>query len=310
MNSLSRVLRTARANWPNALFERLGESGRAQGTLDVAALDALADHFARRWRDADLPAHSSTLMLGAPEPQNLAAIVGALRAGLDVWLAAPALDPQAIVAMASAREATVLAGPGEFAGIDIAGRLFEAAALRDEIRLVGLYGSSRAGAFELDAPLDSEPIADTTAANESEAADPDADAAREWIGAAGISPNDTIISMASLGGSIGLMVGAFAPLLAGANLIWQAPFAAQGLFEALARAATVHLVARPALAGDLVAAGLFGNASLASLTLISAEGAIVPELTEDPGATKVFVLRERNGRPLRLERVISDKKSR
>ncbi len=154
--SLSDLLRAGGATRPDAIFAHVGaRAGEAVAALRVAAVDALADHYRARFRDAGV-GEGRILILGAAEPKTLAAIVGALRAGLDVVLAPPALDAAAIAAVARRSHANALAGPTEFASLRLGERLFEAAAMVDEIALVALSGEGAAGALKLDAPLEAE----------------------------------------------------------------------------------------------------------------------------------------------------------
>src|SRR6202453_4918332 len=150
---LRELLRAAAATRPDAIFARIGgRASDAPAALRAGPLDALADHYAARLEETELPQGTKLLLLSSPEPRTLATIVGALRAGFDVGLAAPALDAAAIAAAAEAYGAGVLAGPAAFAELQTGERLFEAAALLDSISLVALHGEGEAGAFALDAP--------------------------------------------------------------------------------------------------------------------------------------------------------------
>ena len=91
--TLSQLLRAGGVARPDAIFARIGaKAGEAAAALRVAAIDALADHYCARFRDAAVSEGERILILGVPEPRALAAIVGALRAGLNVVLAPAALD--------------------------------------------------------------------------------------------------------------------------------------------------------------------------------------------------------------------------
>ena len=97
--TLSQLLRAGGAARPDAIFARIGSNGgEAAAALRVAAIDALADHYCARFRDAGVGEGERIVILGAPEPRALAALVGALRAGLNVVLAPAALDAGAIAA--------------------------------------------------------------------------------------------------------------------------------------------------------------------------------------------------------------------
>jgi acyl-CoA synthetase (AMP-forming)/AMP-acid ligase II len=109
--------------------------------LRAGAIDALADHYAARLAEADLPRGTRLLLLSPPEPRTLSAIVGALRTGFDVALATPSLDVASIAAVAEDFGASAMAGPTEFAELRTGERIFEAAALVETIRLVALHGA-------------------------------------------------------------------------------------------------------------------------------------------------------------------------
>ena len=65
----------------------------------------------------------------------------------------------------------------------------------------------------------------------------------ELVARAGVLDGEAIISTISLASEAGLVGGAFAPLIGGAHLIWQAPFAARRFLETLETSAPAHLVA-------------------------------------------------------------------
>ena len=97
--------------------------------MTLEGFDACADRHAAHWRAAELGEGARAVVVATPEPKALAAIVGAMRAGLEVTLAAPGLDAQGLAEGAREAGALALAGPGDFAGLDFAERLTEAAAL-------------------------------------------------------------------------------------------------------------------------------------------------------------------------------------
>ena len=98
---------------------------------------------------------------------------------------------------------------------------------------------------------------------------------------------DVIVSLVSLASAPGLVAGAFAPLLSGAHVIWQTPFAASVFAEALESAARVHLVAPLAVAPALMSARLLDTYRLASLTWVG-DGAT--EIAGGLDPTRVFRL--------------------
>ena len=314
---LSELLRAAAATRPDAIFARIGgRASDAPAALRAGPLDALADHYAARLEETELPQGTKLLLLSSPEPRTLATIVGALRAGFDVGLAAPALDAAAIAAAAEAYGAGVLAGPAAFAELQTGERLFEAAALLDSISLVALHGAGEAGALELDAPREDdapgvastrEPqllvveIVDAAPKCRSVSQERMREIAREFVARAGLREGGAIVSTISLGSEAGLVGGAFAPLIGGAHLIWQAPFAARRFLETLETSAHAHLFAPASVAGDLGAAGILTADRLSSLTLVAADDVPAPSFAHGVDPARVFVLRGGADAGLRLE---------
>lgn len=294
--ALDILLRAASARGPDALRARWASDAREGET--TIALDLLATHYAARLYEARPLDDSPVLLLGSPEHRTLAAIVGAQRLGLDVTLASPALDEIAIAAVATQSRARILIGPMGFAGLPLSDRIFTAAAASPLVRLVALHGGERSGALGLDAPLEEEPSAMSLSRSpltwEAVEGEParriDAlalEVARDLVARAGMRPEDVIVSLVSLASAPGLVAGAFAPLLSGAHVIWQTPFAASVFAEALESAARVHLVAPAAVAPALMSARLLDNYRLASLTWVG-DGAMEIPGGRDP--TRVFRL--------------------
>jgi acyl-CoA synthetase (AMP-forming)/AMP-acid ligase II len=322
--ALSELLRAAAATRPDAIFARIGGGASdAPAALRVGALDALADHYAARLLETELPQGTRLLLLSAPEPRTLSTIVGALRAGFDVALAAPALDAASIAAAAEACGASVLAGPAAFAELQTGQRLFEAAALLDSISLVALHGAGEAGALALDAPReDDAPMAASTREPEllvvdivdaapklrSASQERTREVAREFLARAGLREGEAIVSTISLGSEAGLVGGAFAPLLGGAHLIWQAPFAARRFLETL-ETARAHLFAPAGVASDLGAAGILTADRLSSLTLVAADDVPAPRFAHGVDPARVFVLRGGAHSGLRLEGIATSGQS-
>jgi acyl-coenzyme A synthetase/AMP-(fatty) acid ligase len=314
--TLSQLLRAGVATRPDAIFALIGpRAGEAAAALRVAAIDSLADHYCGRFRDAAVNEGERILILGVPEPRALAAIVGALRAGLNVVLAPAALDAASIADAARRCNATALAGPTEFGNLRLGERLFDAAARVNEISLVALYGEGAAGALALDAPLEEEgtpqaspmrpelltiDVLDASAVSSPISQSHAADVARAFLARAGLRPGQAIASMISLGSPAGLVGGAFAPLIGGAHVLWQAPFAALRFVETLDASAPAHLLAPASAVEALGAAGLLTTQRLASLTVVAAEGAKIPAFPHELDLA-VCVLRVGAGADFRLE---------
>ena len=317
--ALSELLRAAGAARPDAIFARIGGGASdAPAALRAGAIDALADHYAARLAEADLPRGTRLLLSSTPEPRTLSAIVGALRAGFDVALAPPSLDIASIAAVAEAFGASALAGPTEFAELRTGERIFEAAALVETIRLVALHGAGEAGALGLDEPLEGDApsaaptherqlfavdIVDAAPKCRSISQERARDVAREFVARAGVLGGEAIVSTISLASEAGLVGGAFAPLIGGAHLIWQAPFAARRFLETLETSAPAHLIAPAGVAVDLGAAGILTADRLSSLTLAAVDAAPPPTFIHGIDPTRVFVLRSGADAGLRLEAI-------
>ncbi len=307
----SRWLRAASAARPEAIFARVGGAeDEAPGAMRVGEIDALASHYAARLAETGIAPGSRLLLLGSPEPRTVAAIAGAGRAGLDAGLASPGLGAGEIARAARGFGAAALAGPARFAEWTARARLFEAAASLDTIVFVALHGADVPGAVWLDGPREGEcqpaPLS-REAGLFALRFDPDdrdtepitGDVAREFIARAGLLPGQAIVSTLSLASAAGALAGIFAPLLGGAHVVWQAPFASRRFVAALDASAPAHLFAPAEAAAELGAAGLLTRDRVASLTLTAAAGARIPRFEHrlDPG--RVFVLRCEGG--LRLE---------
>ena len=317
--ALSELLRAAGAARPDAIFARIGaRASDAPAALRAGAIDALADHYAARLAEADLPRGTRLLLLSPPEPRTLSAIVGALRAGFEVALAPPSLDIASIAAVAEAFGASAMAGPTEFAELRTGERIFEAAALVETIRLVALHGAGEAGALGLDEPLEGDApsaaptherqlfavdIVDAAPKCRSISQERARDVAREFVARAGVLGGAAIVSTISLASEAGLVGGAFAPLISGAHLIWQAPFAARRFLETLETSAPAHLIAPAGVAVDLGAAGILTADRLFSLTLAAVDAAPPPIFTHGVDPARVFVLRRGADAGLRLEAI-------
>jgi len=254
--------------------------------LSARALDALADHYGARLAEAGMAPGETILLAGAPLPRNLALIVGALRAGLHVALAAPDLDAGEIAHAATACAAQALAGPARFAGAPLLDALLASAAQAPGVRLVAAFGEDASGVVGLDARLETDGPAAAAQANgviitfaNSDGrlvAEPHAQAeiiraAQYFVALAQISAGQTLFSTLSPTSLAGLISGPLAALLAAARLVWHAPFSAAAFLRDLDLAAPAHLIVPAAIGADLAAADVLTRARIASLTLAGAK---------------------------------------
>ncbi len=286
--------------------------------LRFAELDALADHYAARWREALPPVGTSAALVVAPTAQSFAAIVGALRAGLALSLAPPEIEARDLDAAIVAANASILAGPAAFAGISVLDLLCEVAADQERIALVGSHGGRMSGALALDGARESVeayPARSAFAAirfvadedhfagfGENELVDAAASIAR----LAGIAPGDAILTTISCASAAGLAAGPLAALAAGARLVFHAPFDSRGFLAEVEAACPVHLVIPEALAPALEVAGALSKGRFSSLILSCAGGPPAPVFAAaSDGLPTVFVSAPAWG-SVRIEVVTAD----
>ncbi len=243
-------------------------------------LDALADHYAARWRETEARFGASAVLVAAPTAQSFAAMVGALRAGLALSLAPPEIADGELDAAIVAANALALAGPAHYAGIPVGELLCRVAADQELISLVATHGGKMSGVLELDGARESETVYQARSAfaqirifrgGESLFARFDEheliDAAGAIASRARIGAGETILTTLSCASAAGLAAGPLAALVGGARLMFHAPFDARGFLAAVEEAAPVHLVIPEALASTLHAAGALSEAQIASLIL-------------------------------------------
>jgi acyl-CoA synthetase (AMP-forming)/AMP-acid ligase II len=298
---LGELLRYAAHSLPDARFRRRGDEASGSVEMRVAELDERAERHRTLWRAAGLGEGARVGMIGTPEPEVVSAIVGAVRAGIEVVLLSPSLEAPAIAATVGLARAPALAGPADFAGIDFAKRLSEARAAAGGVAWLMLWEADRPRLFRLDnaQPIESsggddEPEAGLAAALETSVQALDGTRLRtvagEFAEALGLSPSSDIISLVSPATPAGLIVSVHAPLRTGAQLTWQAPFSATELERAMRDHAPAHLVAPSAIAAELGRAGLFAADLLGSLTLIVSDRSPPPLMDADIDYDRVFFL--------------------
>ena len=139
---LGRLIKRTAALWPELTLARLDADLGDARRLAIGELDACADRFLARWRAAGVGDGARAIVVATPEPLALAAIAGATRAGVVVALASATLDAPSLAAGARAVSAAALAGPANFAGLDLGRRLVEAAAATPKPARVVLWGGT------------------------------------------------------------------------------------------------------------------------------------------------------------------------
>lgn len=314
---LGELLRRSAAKLPNTPFLRLGDDVPQGVELRTAELDRRADSHMNLWLAAGLGEGARVGMIATPEPEIIAAIVGAARAGVEVVLMSPGLDAPQIAARAGLARAPALAGPAEFAGVDYAKRLSEARGAAGAVAWLMLWEADRPRFFRLDnaQPNGAQVSAEHTEAGLAIATENGVQAlqslvlrarAGDYVDALGIGADDKIVSLVSPATPAGLVVSAHAPLITGARLVWQAPFSAALLQQTLSENGPTHLVAPAGVAAELARAGLLASDNLSSLTLVVPEKSRPPIFDADIDAERVFFLEARLQGPRPLTRLATD----
>jgi acyl-CoA synthetase (AMP-forming)/AMP-acid ligase II len=303
---LGMLLRRAATSNPDNLFVRRGDESCGSVEVRTAELDQRADRHRSLWRAAGLGEGARVGLIATPEPEIIAAVAGAVRAGVEVVLLSPSLEAPAIAASAGLARALALAGPAEFAGVDYAKRLAEARAAAGAVTWLMLWELDRPRLFRLDNAQPSETAyaedpreAGLAVAVESSIHVLDSFSlyavAGEFARALGLTQTSRIVSLVSPASPAGLIVSAHAPLATGAKLIWQAPFSANVLDELIRDPEPAHLVAPASIARQLSRAGLLDPELLASLTLVVSDKSPPPIFDTDLDEDRVFFLSSQLG---------------
>ncbi len=298
---LGELLRHAANSLPNTRFSRRGDEASGLVEMRVVELEQRAERHKCLWRAAGLGEGARVGMIATPEPEIVAAIVGAVRAGIEVVLLSPSLEAPEIAATAGLARAPALAGPADFAGIDFAKRLSEARGASGAVAWLMLWEADRPRLFRLDnaQPFETSGRDDEAEAGLAAALDNGVQAldgqrlrrvAGEFAEALGLDSGSDIVSLVSPATPAGLVVSVHAPLATGAKLTWQAPFSAIELERAMKDGAPAHLVAPASIAGELGRAGLLAPELLGSLTLIVSERSPPPLFDSDVDYDRVFFL--------------------
>lgn len=259
------------------------------GDVGAAVLARRVRALAERFRLSGLRRGERVLIVAGAQVQTLAAIVAAVRAGLEPALARPGLGAVELAAHAGAAQAAALIGPS-FYGEPIGETYLSAAALADTIRLIATHGAAPTdGALDISAaaldassePPDAEtgePLLEmpliATFAGPGEAprlvshrqAALFADAL-SLVEQARINPSRAILSLLSPSSRAGLVAGPFAALVGASKLVLHGPFDSATLLGRLDAEPGIHLVA-PAAIGEALSADALAAAP-GSLILVS-----------------------------------------
>jgi len=299
LDRLNFLLRRAALSKSPPTFERRAQDEPpARERLSAAELDRIADAYARRLL-ASLPEDAArALVMATPEPLCVAAIAGAQRAGLSVWLASPSLGAAELAALARRIGAHALLGPAAFAGLERESRLRAAATDAPPLRALALWRIGAGDELHVTSPGQVAPRrSGNVGAARRRPADPRAPGAfslaapaRGFMDGLALTHGDQLASLLTPASPAGLLTGVLAPLASGADMTWQAPFSARSLAALLAERGPVHLVAPASAAPALGAAGLLGVDGIATLTLVAPRGQGPPPFAHDLDPRRIFTL--------------------
>lgn len=266
--------------------------GATASELTYRDLDHLVAAFAARAAECGLRPGDRVVIVGAARAAVVAAILGALSAGVEPVVAPAHLTAGALAFLAQGTGAAGIFAPTLFGGLDMEPLLLEAAAAAPGVRIVGSLGPGVA-----DGAIDFSPrgVGGTEAASRVMRRDappriglvlrPEQKAPRatfiaqsalvaqglDVVSALGLAADRPLVSTLSPASLAGLIAGPVAALLAGAPLVVFGPFDAAGLALLIDRSGPACLVAPAAAAGELIESGVC--AGLDCLALAGAAGA-------------------------------------
>ena len=284
----------ARLRPERAAFHEASDPSRG---LTFGVLERRVEATAHAWRRLGLAAGERIVVVASASASCLVAILGGLRAGLDVALAAPHLSPDELAQYCSGTCAAGIAGEPQCGDIDIGEAMLVAAAKADCVRIVAALGK---GGFDGAVPLDQ-------VANDSADAAPVSGVRHALIITRGIDGRSHLHRQRTLVASAldfvtrvqigtqmplvsailpssfaGLACGPIAALIAGAPLVLHAPFDAKQLFAICEALQPVHLIAPVMISEEIVASGLPHSDVLGSLVLLARYKHMLPEIPVTP----------------------------
>ena len=118
--------------------------------IDFAALDALADHYSARLREALARLADGALLIAAPTAQSVGAMIGALRAGLALSIAPADIHGRELDTAILAADASIVAGPARFANLATGDLMCRVAVDQERVSLVATHGGEISGVLALD----------------------------------------------------------------------------------------------------------------------------------------------------------------
>ena len=280
--------------------ERLALSCASGLSLTFAELDERASSLAAHLSAAGLAPGDCLLISCGAGAAPFIAMIGAVRAGLDVALAPLHLDAGALAAFARSAKACALAGETHYTGVNVAECMLGAAALAPDVRilfnlsqqvcdeaamLAPMQLAAQPAPRRVRAPGDCSMLTLEGGVMRSHSQQSLVSAGLELLSRARIGMKDPIFTTLAPVRFGALAAGPFAALLAGCALHCHAPFDAQRFLVELDAMAPAHLVAPWALAKLVSGEGFAAGAALASLM---ATGAPASANTNASGATPII----------------------
>lgn len=262
-------------------------SGHPDRGISFDMLETRIGAMAKAWKKLGLMTGERIVIVANASAASLIGMYGALRAGLDVALAAPHLPADDIARFGEQIGAAALAGEACCGDIDIADALLRAAARAERVRVVAALGAT---------PIDGAAPLDALAA-QSAAGDADASplsgrhalvitrsidgqccfhrqrtivaSALDFVTRVQIGTQEPIVSTILPASFAGLAAGPIAGLISGAPLMLQSPFNGANFLRACEALQPVHAIVPVMMSEEIAASGLAQSPRLATLVLFA-----------------------------------------
>ena len=281
----------------------------APSALTFADLDAFVSRAAAAWQALGAQEGERVLIVTGARTAPLIAVLGALRAGLDVALLPEACDVEMLVHAGNCINAVVLCAEADAIGRGFAGLMNAGAQIESVRALAGLGTLGEAADADGIAPLEliaqkCAPVAHSPVARKGAIVTFDdngaacfhsqrtlAAAALDFVTRAGVLARSPILSTVAPARFAGLIAGPVAALVSGAPLVLHGPFNGAALVDLVESLGPSHLIAPGALLEPLSDSGLLDGPRLASVTLL--ERCVSPmEIADHP---RPVLMRPRRG---------------
>ena len=281
--SLDALLEGAARLRPGSVALREAQGGRS---LTFAALADGALRFAAKLAAAEFVPGDTMLLFAGPSAAQVVALLGGLRAGVNVALVPPNIQAGRLALLAGQTGASALLCGAHYGGIDLMQEGFSAAALSGDIRMVGALAAGGEDAADFsptalanDPPPDL-PVPPTPASLFTLPRRGDGmpvrhgqrmlvAAALDLITRARLSASLPLISTLSPASLAGLVTGPIAALLCGATLNLHELFDARGLLAQIGENPGAQLVVPCEMLPALDRGGLMRGGSLGGIAAVS-----------------------------------------